>query len=321
MTIEAIQREMAAGRLSSVDLVESYLERIDGLDHHGPELRAVLYTNEEARSIAYALDQERRGGRTRGVLHGVPILFKANINTGDGVPTTAGSLALHGHLAGSDAPLVARLRQSGAVILGKTNMSEWANYRSRRSSSGWSGEGGQTRNPHVLDRNPSGSSSGSAVAVAAGLCALAVGTETDGSIISPSSASGIVGIKPALGMVSQEGIIPISRHQDTAGPMARTLTDAVHLLSAMSEPAALRASGIADWKPGLSSIAGLRLGYAARMAGFHLGVDAIMAEAIHVFENLGATVEDVDLGFSCELREAEALVLRADFRHDLAIYL
>jgi amidase len=225
---------LKSGRWSVRGLVELYLERIDALDRRGPHLGAVIELNPEARSIAESLDRELRAGKSRGPLHGMPLLVKDNIETGDRMMTTAGSLALEGHYASQDAPIVKRLRDAGAVILGKTNLSEWANFRSSRSVSGWSGRGLQTRNPYALDRNPSGSSSGSGAATAACLCAASVGTETDGSIVSPSSLNGLVGIKPTVGLLSRTGIIPISQTQDTAGPMTRTVRDAALLLTAMA---------------------------------------------------------------------------------------
>jgi amidase len=232
--IPDLQAGLGSGRWSSAALTQLYLDRIKAVDQDGPALRSVLATNPEALEIAARLDDERKAGHLRGPLHGIPILLKDNLDTGDRMPTTAGSLALAGSRAASDAFVVAQLRAAGAVVLGKTNLSEWANFRGHRSTSGWSSCGGQTRNPYVLDRNPSGSSSGSAVAAAASLCAAAVGTETDGSILSPSAYCGLVGLKPTVGLVSRTGIIPISRTQDTAGPMARTVTDAAILLGAMT---------------------------------------------------------------------------------------
>src|SRR5580658_6898600 len=217
-----------AGRLSSKSQVEAYLARIDAIDRHGPAVNAVIEINPDALKIAAELDRERQAKGPRSPLHGVPVLVKDNIDTA-GMHTSAGSLALLDATAPRDAPLVARLRAAGAVLLGKTNLSEWANFRGQHSTSGWSARGGQTKNPYALDRNPSGSSSGSGAAVAASLCAAAVGTETDGSVVSPASINGLVGIKPTVGLVSRSGIIPISHSQDTAGPMARTVTDAAIL--------------------------------------------------------------------------------------------
>src|SRR5208282_5232697 len=236
LTLTDIDAAFADGRLTSHRLTQFYLDRIAAIDHRGPALSAVLETNPGALDIASSLDEERRSRGSRGPLHGVPVLIKDNVETADHMMTTAGSLALDGWYAPEDAPLVARLRAAGAVILGKTNLSEWANFRSTHSLSGWSGRGGQTRNPYALNRTPSGSSSGSAVAVAANLCAVAVGTETDGSIVSPASINGIVGLKPTVGLVSRTGIVPISHSQDTAGPLTRSVRDAAILLGAMAGP-------------------------------------------------------------------------------------
>ena len=222
------------GRFTSRALTEKYLARIDALNRKGPELRAVLEVNPDALSIADSLDEERKTKGARGPMHGIPVLIKDNIDTADRMTTTAGSLALEGSTPDQDSGVAQRLRAAGAVILGKTNLSEWANFRSTHSTSGWSGRGGQTKNPYALDRNPSGSSSGSGAAVSANLCAVGVGTETDGSIVSPSALNGIVGIKPTLGVIPGNGIIPISHSQDTAGPMARTVTDAAILLGALA---------------------------------------------------------------------------------------
>src|SRR5947208_12002455 len=224
---------MQSGRDTARSLVEKYLARIEQIDRNGPSLHSVLETNPDALTIADALDAERRSRGPRGPLHGIPILIKDNIATADRMMTTAGSLALAGSKPPKDAFIVRRLREAGAIILGKTNLSEWANFRSTHSTSGWSGRGGLTKNPYALDRNPSGSSSGSAVAVATSLCAAAIGTETDGSIVSPCSANGIVGIKPTVGLVSRAGVVPISHTQDSAGPMARTVKDAAILLGGL----------------------------------------------------------------------------------------
>ena len=236
LTIQEAQSRMTSGELTARQLTEMYLARIAEIDQAGPRLNSVIEVNPDALEIADALDRERAERGPRGPLHGIPILLKDNIDTHDRMQTTAGSLALAGHIASQDATVAAKLRAAGAVILGKTNLSEWANFRSTRSTSGWSSRGGQTRNPYALDRNPCGSSSGSGVAVAANLCAAAVGTETDGSIICPSNVNGIVGIKPTLGLVSRAGIIPIAHSQDTAGPMARTVADAALLLAALAGP-------------------------------------------------------------------------------------
>src|SRR5262245_2061042 len=234
--IADLQAAMAAGRLSSEALVDRYLDRIERPNRRGPRLGAVIEVNPDARGIAAALDRERAGRGARGPLHGIPVLLKDNLDTGDRMQTSAGSLALAGAPAARDATVVARLRRAGAVVLGKANLSEWANFRSTRSSSGWSGRGGQCRNPYVLDRNPCGSSSGSAAAVSANLCAAAIGTETDGSIVCPASASGVVGIKPTVGLVSRAGVVPISHSQDTVGPHGRTVADAAAVLGALAGP-------------------------------------------------------------------------------------
>lgn len=229
--IESLQVLMRQGELSSRQLVQYYLDRIEAIDRNGPKLNAIIEVNPQALEIATALDEERKTSGPRGPLHGIPVVLKANIDTADQMETTAGSLALKGHHPPADAFVVTKLREAGAVILGKANLSEWANFRSTHSSSGWSSIGGQTKNPFDQARNPCGSSSGSAVAVAASLTSVAVGTETNGSIVCPSSVSGIVGIKPTLGLVSRSGIIPIAHSQDTAGPMGRTVKDAAILLA------------------------------------------------------------------------------------------
>src|SRR5215213_8379401 len=233
-TIADLQEKMESGELTARRLAELYLERISEVDKEGPYINSVIELNPDVPEIADTLDSERRAGRLRGALHGVPILIKDNIDTADRMQTTAGSLALEGHLAARDAFIVRQLRKAGALILGKTNLSEWANFRGKRSVSGWSSRGGLTRNPYALDRSACGSSSGSGAAVAANLCVAAVGTETDGSIICPAQTSGIVGIKPTLGLISRSGIIPIAHSQDTAGPMARTVADAAILLGALT---------------------------------------------------------------------------------------
>src|SRR5688572_12937749 len=234
LSVSELQQGLAAKRFTSVGLVQQYHQRIESVDRSGPRLRSVIELNPDAFAIAEALDRERKATGPRGPLHGIPVLIKDNLDTHDQMTTTAGSLALVGSIAPRDSFIVERLRAAGAVIVGKTNLSEWANFRGSRSISGWSGRGGQTRNPYALDRSPSGSSSGSAAAVSASLCAVAVGTETNGSIVSPSSYCGIIGLKPTVGLVSRAGIIPISSSQDTAGPMARTVADAAALLGVMT---------------------------------------------------------------------------------------
>ena len=230
ITIDELQQKMKSGETTSLALTKMYLNRIELIDKSGPKLNAVIEINKEALAIAAAMDKERKNGKVRGMLHGIPVLIKDNINTGDGMMTTAGASAMQGNIAATDAFIIVQLRAAGAVLLGKTNLSEWANFRSSRSTSAWSSRGGQTKCPYLLDRNPSGSSAGSGSAASANLCAIAIGTETDGSIVSPSSVNGLVGFKPTVGLWSRSGIIPISATQDTAGPMARTVRDAAILL-------------------------------------------------------------------------------------------
>lgn len=301
LTIDRMQRRMASGEETAVSLLEQYVERIDGIDRSGPSLRSILELNPDAEAIAEALDSERRSKGPRGPLHGIPILLKDNIDTADRMATTAGSLALVGSTPVADAFLVEQLRRAGALILGKTNLSEWANIRSSRSTSGWSARGGLTKNPYALDRNTSGSSSGSAAAVAASLCAAAVGTETDGSIVSPSSINGLVGVKPTVGLMSRTGIIPISHTQDTAGPMARTVRDAAILLSAMtgydsSDPATLPSRRFEgrEYTTELTAeaLSGARIGVVRNSFGFHRDVDDVINRALGVLRDQGAVLVD-----------------------------
>ncbi len=329
-TVAGLQQGMAEGHWAAVDLVRRYQARIRALDQAGPTLKAVIQLNPEALAIAQALDGERKAGKLRGPLHGIPVLIKDNLDTADALKTTAGSLALTDLPAPrEDAFVVQRLRAAGAVILGKSNLSEWANFRSTRSSSGWSGRGGQTRNPYALDRSPSGSSSGSAVAVAAGLCAVAVGTETDGSVVSPAHANGIVGLKPTVGLVSRQGIIPIAHSQDTAGPMARTVRDAAVLLGAMAgtdprDPATQEADALRDpdytrslRKDGLQ---GARLGVVKNLLGVHAQVDAVIQPALAVLKAQGAVLVEVEVKSSA-YDDAEFEVLLYEFKADLNAYL
>jgi amidase len=327
-TVNQLQQRMDAGKLSSKTLVQDDVARIRQLDQAGPTLRSVLEINPDANKIATALDAKRN--RSHGPLYGIPVLLKDNIDTGDRMLTTAGSLALTNAPAPNDAAVVTRLRQAGAVILGKTNLSEWADFRSSHASSGWTGRGGQTRNPYALDRNPCGSSSGSAVAVAAGLVPVAVGTETDGSIICPASMNGIVGIKPTLGLVSRSGIIPISHNQDTAGPMARTVTDAAILLSAMAgsdphDPATVDADKHAtDYTRFLdpNGLRGKRIGVVRAMAGNEPNADRVLDEAIAAMKAQGAIIIDpVTLPHLADLGDAEMTVMLYDFKHDINAYL
>jgi amidase len=234
VTVDVLQEKMKSGVYSSRAITQLYLDRIEKIDRSGPHINAIIELNPDALAIADAMDAERKAGKIRGSLHGIPVLIKDNINTFDKMQTTAGALALVGNIAKKDAFIIARLRESGAVLMGKTNLSEWANFRSTNSCSGWSSRGGQTKNPYILDHNPCGSSAGSGAAVAANLCAVAIGTETDGSITCPASVNNLVGIKPTVGLLSRSGIIPISSTQDTAGPMARTVKDAAILLGALT---------------------------------------------------------------------------------------
>ena len=301
-TIARLQEMMTSGKSTSEELVKLYFERIDKVDQGGPGLNAVIQKNPDARAIARELDNERKEKGPRGPLHGVPVLIKDNIDTADQMETTAGSLALLGSKPAKDAFIVKRLREAGAVILGKTNLSEWANFRSSRSTSGWSGRGGQTKNPYALDRNPSGSSSGTAAAVSANLVTVGIGTETDGSIVSPSSCCGIVGLKPTVGLVSRSGIVPIAHSQDTAGPMARTVSDAATLLGAMAGPdpndPATQQNGVhffQDYrdflKPG--GLRGARIGVLrAKTFNFVSRLDPVLQNAIDVMKREGAEVID-----------------------------
>src|SRR5881396_1973475 len=319
-TIAQLQDGMKAGRLSARGVTQAYLDRIAALDRQGPTLRAILETNPEALGVADALDAERRRSKVRGPMHGVPVIVKDNIDTHDKMQTTAGSLALEGNIAARDAFIVERLRAAGAVILAKANLSEWANFRSTRSSSGWSGRGRQCRNPYVLDRTPSGSSAGSAVAVSANLCAVAVGTETDGSIVSPANACGIVGVKPTVGLVSRAGIIPIAHSQDTAGPLCRTVADAAALLTALAgadprDPATAASAGHveADYTSFLrkDGLRGARIGVArAKFFGYSDVTDKLAEAAIGVLRREGAVVVDpADIPHAGEYDAAELDVL------------
>jgi amidase len=330
-TVGQLQARLKAGSLTSQALVTAYLARIAGIDASGPSIRSVLERNPDATSIAARMDAERKQGRLRGPLHGIPVLVKDNIDTADRMATTAGSLALVGSSAPRDAFIVERLRAAGAIIIGKTNLSEWANFRSTRSSSGWSGRGGQTRNPYVLDRNPCGSSSGTGAAIAASLATIGVGTETDGSIICPSSLCGLVGIKPTVGLVSRSGIIPISATQDTAGPMARTVTDAAILLGVLAgvdsrdgATAASAGKGSTDYTASLrpEALRGARIGVARNMAGFHPQVDATFDEAIAALRNAGATIVDpADVPTVGKYDDAELDVLLHEFKDGVNAYL
>jgi amidase len=327
-SIDQLQAEMAAGRLTSRKLVEHFLARIEALDRNGPKLNSVVEINPDALAIAATLDTERKQRRVRGPLHGIPILLKDNIDTADAMSTTAGSLALLGSKPREDAFVVQRLRAAGAVILGKTNLSEWANFRSTRSSSGWSARGGQTRNAHAAGRNPCGSSSGSGVAIAAGLAVAAVGTETDGSIVCPSAVNGIVGIKPSIGLVSRSGIIPIAITQDTAGPMARTVSDAALLLAAMmgTDPRdpAMQGAALAFAVPAAKSatLRGVRIGIARNLVGNHADVTALFEQGIAGLKAAGAEIIDpATLETPADLRTDELTVLLYEFKDGINKYL
>lgn len=329
-TISQLQQKMASGELTSRGLTELYLERIDAIDKNGPRLNALIEVNPDALAIASSLDEERARGSTRGPLHGIPIVLKDNIDTADRMQTTAGSLALEGNYAARDAGLVERLRAAGAVILAKANLSEWANFRGKNSTSGWSSRGGLTRNPYALDRSACGSSSGSGAATAANLCVAAVGTETDGSIICPAQTNGIVGIKPTLGLISRAGIIPIAHSQDTAGPMARTVADAAILLGAMSGPdkrdTATRSSakrGLTDYTPFLdpNGLKGARIGVARTLFGSDKRVAKIMDESLDAMKRAGAVLTDVEMKSSDAFGKAELEVLLFEFKADLNAYL
>ncbi|HEX5074427.1 MAG TPA: amidase [Gemmatimonadaceae bacterium] len=330
-TIAALQEGMRSGRDTALSIAERYLTRMDAIDKSGPAINAVIERNPDAIQIAEERDAERKAGRVRGPLHGIPVLIKDNIDTADRMRTSAGSLALAESIAPRDAFIAARLREAGAVILGKTNLSEWANFRSTRSTSGWSGRGGQTKNPYALDRNPCGSSSGTGASISANLAAVGVGTETDGSIVCPSSANGLVGIKPTVGLVSRSGIIPISHSQDTAGPMARTVADAAELLAVLSgvdprDPATAASRGkvVTSYTNALNpgALKGVRIGVARNFFGFSTAVDRIMDEAIAAMKSAGAIIVDpANITTSGKFDDAEGEVLNFEFKADLNAYL
>ncbi|TYZ06561.1 amidase [Hymenobacter lutimineralis] len=330
-TVAQLQDKMKSGQLTARRITELYLARIEAIDKAGPQLHAVLETNPDALKLADQLDEERKAGKLRGPLHGIPVLIKDNIDTADQQQTTAGALALAGHKAQKDAFIVQKLRAAGAIVLGKTNLSEWANFRSTRSTSGWSSRGHQTRNPYILDRSPSGSSSGSGVAAAANLCALAIGTETDGSIVSPASCSGLVGIKPTVGLWSRSGIIPISATQDTAGPMTRTVRDAAVLLGALAGDDAADVATQAskghvqpDYTTFLKAdgLRGRRLGVEKNHLTGNSDSVALLQAALAVLKAQGATVVEVEVEKQIDpLGEAEYDVLLYEFKDGVNKYL
>lgn len=331
MTIAELQQGMQSGRFSSRGLTEAYLGRIERVDKGGPRINSIIELNPDALSIAEGLDRERKEGHLRGPMHGVPIVIKDNIDTGDKMHTTAGSLALADSMARKDSFIVQKLREAGAVIIAKTNLSEWANFRSTHSTSGWSARGGQSRNPYALDRNCCGSSSGTGSAIAANLAAAGVGSETDGSIVCPSSACGLVGIKPTLGLLSRSGIIPIAHSQDTAGPMARTVIDAAILLTAMAGiddldaiTATSRGKSQSDYAKSLDpdALRGARIGVARQFMGFNDKVDGLMKDAIDTITRLGATIVDpADMATMGKYDDTELEVLLYEFKFNLNKYL
>jgi amidase len=331
ITIADLQAGMKSGKYTARSIAELYLARIDAIDKNGPTINSVIESNPDALTIADALDKERKEKGPRGPLHGIPVLLKDNIDTHDRMSTTAGSLALVGAKPPKDSYVAQKLRQAGAVILAKSNPSEWANIRSNHSTSGWSGRGGLTKNPYALDRNPCGSSSGSGAGVSANLCAISIGTETDGSIVCPSSANGTVGIKPTVGLVSRSGIIPISHTQDSAGPMCRTVRDAAILLGALTGPdpddtatAASYGKWFTDYTSFLdpNGLRAARIGVVRKYFGFNDGVDALMEQAIDVLKRSGATIVDpADIATIGKTGHNEELVLLYELKADLNAYL
>lgn len=331
LTVAEARARMEKGALTSHALTQRYLSRIDAMDKKGPAVNAVIEINPEALTIADAMDVERKSGKVRGPLHGIPVLIKDNIDTGDKMKTSAGSLALASNSPMKNAYIVERLIAAGAVVVGKTNLSEWANFRSSRSSSGWSGRGGQTHHPYVLDRNPCGSSAGTGAGIAADFATIGIGTETDGSIICPSAINGLVGIKPTVGLWGRSGIIPISASQDTAGPMARTVADAAALLGALTglDPRddatkATAGNAEADYTKFLdvAGLKGARIGVARNLAGFHPDVDKTLDDAIAAIKSAGAAVVDhADLAGAGKFDDAELDVLLYEFKDGLNKYL
>src|SRR4051794_10430683 len=331
ITIDDLQQKMRSGKYTSRSITEMYLKRIEAIDKNGPKLNSVIELNPDALAIADAMDAERKAGKVRGLMHGIPVLVKDNINTGDKMMTTAGALVLEGNHAAKDAFIIKQLRASGAVLLGKTNLSEWANFRSTNACSGWSSRGGQTRCPYTLDRNTSGSSSGSGAAVAANLCTVAIGTETNGSIVSPSSVNGLVGIKPTVGLLSRSGIIPISATQDTAGPMTRTVRDAAILLGALTgideQDASTRESQGKmqnDYTVYLdaNALKGKRIGIEKAFFDGNKQVVDVYKEAIEVLKKQGATILEIELQkFLPDIDQSEFNVLKYEFKDGVNRYL
>jgi amidase len=331
VTIGSLQEKLTSGKYTSQQLVELYLKQIDIIDKNGFKLNAIIEINPDAVAIAKEMDKERSEGKRRGVLHGIPVVIKDNIDTADKMQTTAGSLAMVGNIASTDSFIVKKLREAGAIIIGKTNLSEWANFRSTQSSSGWSSRGGQTKNPYFLDHNPCGSSAGSGVAVSANLCVVAVGTETDGSIVCPASVSGVVGIKPTVGLISRSGIIPISKTQDTAGPMARTVEDAAILLSVLSgiddkdlvtnESVGKNSINYTQFLD-LNALKGKRIGIEKKPQGNNQFINALLDNAVNLLKQKGATIIEIDYVDKINaLGEAEFEVLQYEFKDGLNQYL
>ncbi|AKQ45099.1 amidase [Rufibacter radiotolerans] len=330
-TIQELQQKMQKGELTSRQITQMYLDRIQAIDKSGPKINSVIEVNPDALQIADAMDQERKAGKLRGPLHGIPVMVKDNIDTADKMSTSAGALALADNKASKDAFIVARLRAAGAVLIGKTNLSEWANFRSTKASSGWSSRGGQTRNPYVLDRTPCGSSSGSGVAVAANLCTVSVGTETNGSIVCPAAVNGLVGFKPTVRLVSRSGIIPISHTQDTAGPLARTVTDAAILLGVLAgvdnaDEVTKESSGKAhpDYTKFLDAngLQGKRIGVEKSFMKGHVGIDELLEQALNVLKSKGATIVEVEM--MKKIREVSGksfTVLQYEFKDGVNKYL
>ncbi len=331
ITIDALQQAMQTGKYSSRSITEMYLQQIAAIDKSGPALNAVIELNPDALAIADQMDAERRSGKLRGPMHGIPVLVKDNINTGDKMMTTAGASALEGNYAAKDAFIIQQLRASGAVVLGKTNLSEWANFRSTHSCSGWSSRGGQTKCPYILNRNPSGSSAGSGTAVAANLCVVAIGTETDGSVVSPSAVNGIVGIKPTVGLLSRNGIIPISATQDTAGPIARTVKDAAILLGVLTgvdeeDPVTKNSMGKMqkDYTVFLdaNALQSKRIGIEKSFLNGNTAIVALYKEAIDVLKKQGATIIEIELKkATSDLGDPEFIVLQYEFKDGVNKYL